>query len=299
MKCYQANSPLVRESDLDLPVVVESIEALRELLEKVRRRAKSIGFVPTMGALHAGHTRLLEIARQQNDFVVASIFVNPLQFDRKDDLGAYPRTFSEDLAICSSFGVDAVFAPGAEEIYPSEQLTFVEVPALCEHLCGQFRPGHFRGVATVVLKLFNIVRPDSAYFGQKDAQQLSVIRRMVQDLNLPINVVPVPTVREPDGLALSSRNKHLTPEQRAVAPVLYRALCRAVELLESGQRSVSVVSEEVFPLFTEIPEVRLEYFEITDPNTLRPLDQVEGPALIAGAMFLGCTRLIDNIIVQG
>ena len=171
-----------------------------------------------MGALHRGHAKLLEIARAENDLLVASIFVNPMQFDRKEDLENYPRTMEEDLRICDSRGVDLVFAPSAADLYPREQLTFVESPSLSAHLCGAHRPGHFRGVATVVLKLFNIVQPDRAYFGEKDAQQLAIIRRMVADLNVPVTVVPVPTVREADGLALSSRNKHLTASSARLRP---------------------------------------------------------------------------------
>lgn len=248
-----------------------------------------------MGALHAGHVRLLETARARNDVVMASIFVNPLQFDRREDLEAYPRTFEEDLRICAACGVDIVFAPPAAELYPGEQLVFVEAPALSEHLCGRFRPGHFRGVATVVLKLFHLVQPDRAYFGEKDAQQLAIIRRMVRDLNVPVRIVGVPTVRDPDGLAISSRNRHLTPDQRQIAPVLYRALREAVHLIENGARSVAALREPILPLFAPYPEVRLEYFEFVDPETLTPLDHIDGPVLIAGAIWLGATRLIDNM----
>ena len=277
------------------PQVVERIAVLRERVRSERDGRKQIGLVPTMGALHAGHVSLLQRARDQNDFVVVSIFVNPLQFERPSDLARYPRTFTEDLRICAENGVDLVFAPNREEIYPSEPLTFVEVPALAEHLCGQFRPGHFRGVATVVLKLFQIVQPDRAYFGRKDAQQLAIIRRMVDDLNVPLTIVPVETVREPDGLALSSRNKHLTAEERQIAPVLYHALSKAVELLNAGERSVEAIHRQVQVLFQKYPSVRVEYFEITDPARLVPVKEVTGPVLIAGAIWLGNTRLIDNL----
>lgn len=251
-----------------------------------------------MGALHAGHAKLLETARRENDFVVASIFVNPLQFDRKEDLDAYPQTPEEDLRVCARYGVDLVFAPTARELYPREQVTFVDAPALGEHLCGRYRPGHFRGVATVVLKLFHIVQPDRAYFGEKDAQQLAIVRRMVQDLNLPVTVAPVATVREPDGLALSSRNKNLTAAQRAVAPVLWRALRAAADRIENGERSVAAIRERVAPLFAAHPEVRVEYFELSDPETLAPLERIDGRVLIAGAIFLGPTRLIDNLVAS-
>lgn len=275
--------------------VIAETGKLRERLNAVRRGNISIGFVPTMGALHAGHAKLLEIARRENDFVVASIFVNPLQFDRQEDLDAYPQTLEEDLRVCTGCGADLVFAPTAQELYAQEQLTFVEVPALGEHLCGRHRPGHFRGAATVVLKLFNMVQPERAYFGEKDAQQLAIICRMVQDLNVPVTVVPVATVREADGLALSSRNKNLTATQRKIAPVLSRALRAAVDLIENGERSVAAIRERVLPLFAAYPEVRVEYFEVSDPGTLAPIEHIDGSALIAGAIFLGSTRLIDNI----
>jgi pantoate--beta-alanine ligase len=275
--------------------VIAETGKLRERLDAVRRGNRSIGFVPTMGALHAGHARLLEIARRENDFVVTSIFVNPLQFDRKEDLDAYPQRLEEDLRVCTGCGVDLVFAPAVREMYPREQLTFVEVPALGEHLCGRYRPGHFRGAATVVLKLFNMVQPERAYFGEKDAQQLAIIRRMVQDLNVPVTVVPVATVREPDGLALSSRNKNLTAAQREIAPVLSRALRAAAGLIENGERSVAAIRERVLPLFAAYPDVRVEYLEVSDPGTLAPIERIDGSVLIAGAIFLGSTRLIDNI----
>jgi pantoate--beta-alanine ligase len=274
-----------------VPEVISGISRLRARLA----HKPSIGLVPTMGALHRGHAKLLEIARQENDFVVASIFVNPIQFDRKEDLENYPRTMEDDLRLCDSHGVDLVFAPSAADLYPHEQLTFVESPALSAHLCGAHRPGHFRGVATVVLKLFNIVQPHRAYFGEKDAQQLTIIRRMVADLNVPVSVVPVATVREEDGLALSSRNKHLTPEQRRIAPVLSCALRAAGELIGKGERSTAVIRQAALAILARQPEARVEYFEITDSDTLTPVERIEGPVLIAGAIWLGSTRLIDNI----
>ncbi len=280
---------------MQLPEVIEKVPRLRERLDEVRSARKTIGLVPTMGALHAGHASLLRRARSENDFVVASIFVNPLQFEHSDDLQKYPRTFSEDLRTCADCGVDLVFAPSANEIYPAEPLTFVDVPALEEHLCGRFRPGHFRGVATVVLKLFNLVQPNTAYFGQKDAQQLAIIQRMVNDLNVPVSVAPVATVREADGLALSSRNKGLTAEERRTAPVLYRALHRAIELLNAGERSVESIRRQVLPIFQQYPNVRVEYFELVDPDSLVPVAEVAGAVLIAGAIWLGQTRLIDNV----
>jgi pantoate--beta-alanine ligase len=276
-----------------MPEVITGIGALRQRLG--RERGRSIGLVPTMGALHRGHAKLLEIARRENDFLVTSIFVNPIQFDRREDFENYPRTTEDDLRACERQGVDLVFAPSAADLYPREQLTFVESPALAAHLCGAHRPGHFRGVATVVLKLFNIVQPDRAYFGEKDAQQLAIIRRMVDDLNVPVMVVPVATVREPDGLALSSRNKHLTPAQREIAPVLARALRNAIDSINGSERRADVIRDAALETFAQWREARVEYFEITDPDTLQPVARVEGPVLVAGAMWLGSTRLIDNM----
>jgi pantoate--beta-alanine ligase len=278
-----------------MPEVIGEIVPLRARLSEMRASGASIGLVPTMGALHAGHEALLETARRANDLVVATIFVNPLQFDRSEDLAKYPRTLEADLLVCDRSGVDLVFAPAPSELYAHEQLTFIETPALSSTLCGHFRPGHFRGVATVVLKLLNIVQPARAYFGEKDAQQLALIRRMVCDLNVPVEVVPVPTVREPDSLALSSRNKHLTPAQRAVAPVLSRALQAAVRHIEEGERSVSVIRNRALALFAPYPDARVEYFELANPETLALLDRVTGPVLVAGAIWLGTTRLIDNL----
>lgn len=278
-----------------MPEVISGVSEIRARLEGRR----GVGLVPTMGALHKGHEKLLEIARRENDLLVASIFVNPIQFDRADDLENYPRTMGEDLRVCDACGVDLVFAPSAADLYPREQLTFVESPALTAHLCGASRPGHFRGVATVVLKLFNIVHPARAYFGEKDAQQLAVIRRMVEDLNVPVRVVSVPTVREPDGLALSSRNKLLSPEQRRIAPVLWQALDAAVVLIEQGERSAETIRRNAEAMVAQHPEARLEYFEITHPETLTPVKEIEGSVLIAGAMWLGSTRLIDNITWRG
>lgn len=279
---------------MSAPEVIREIGRLRQRLDSIRMRKESIALVPTMGALHAGHAELLRVARESADFVVASIFVNPLQFDRKEDLEGYPRTFEDDLRVCAEHGTDLVFAPTASEFYPSEPLTFVESPVLSEHLCGAFRPGHFRGVATVVLKLFNVVQPQVACFGEKDAQQLAIIRRMVRDLNVPVEILPVATVREADGLALSSRNKHLSKEERAIAPVLARALNEAYARLAAGETDAAAVKSKALQLLEAEKAVRAEYFEIVDPETLAPLDNVTGRALIAGAIWLGRTRLIDN-----
>ena len=276
-----------------VPEVISGVAHLRARLAK--ERGRSIGLVPTMGALHRGHIALIEAARHQKDFVVVSIFVNPIQFDRREDLQKYPRTMDEDVRICTIHGVDVIFAPRETDLYPHDQVTFVESPLLSAHLCGAHRPGHFRGVATVVLKLFNIVRPDRAYFGEKDVQQLAIIRRMVDDLNVPVAIVPVPTVREEDGLALSSRNRHLSAAHRQIAPVLSRALHCAAALIDAGERQVAPIREHSLAFFADYSEARVEYFEIVDPENLQPVESVTGPVLIAGAMWLGTTRLIDNL----
>jgi pantoate--beta-alanine ligase len=248
-----------------------------------------------MGALHAGHEALLRAARKDSGIVVVSIFVNPLQFGPEEDYSRYPRALPQDLEICERSGVDLVFAPPVEEMYPLAQLTFTEVTRVSEHLCGKFRPGHFRGVATVVLKLLNIVQPDLAYFGEKDIQQLAVIRRMIIDLNLAVAIIGVPTVREPDGLALSSRNKYLNAEERQAAPALYRALQEAAKQIRSGEREPSSIRGAGLTLLNQSPLIRVEYFEIVDPEELQPVSAIAGPVRIAGAIWIGSTRLIDNV----
>ncbi len=276
--------------------ILRSVEDLRRAVDPIRRTGEAIGFVPTMGALHAGHARLLETARLACACVVASVFVNPIQFDRGEDYDRYPRSLVADAEFCGAHGVDIVFAPTAGEMYPRTQRAFVEVTRVADHLCGQFRPGHFRGVATVVLKLLNIVQPSHAYFGEKDAQQLAVIRRMVADLNVPVTIVEVPTVREADGLALSSRNQHLTPRERQSAPVLIQALRAAERLISGGATSAGEIKREVSRGFAEHPEVRVEYLEIADPEEMQPVDSVSGPVRVAGAIWIGKTRLIDNVL---
>jgi len=255
-----------------------------------------MGLVPTMGALHAGHGRLIETARRENAYVVVSLFVNPIQFDRSDDYDRYPRPISNDVEFCSRMGVDFVFAPSIEEMYPRPQRAFVEVTEVSERLCGQFRPGHFRGVATVVLKLLNIVQPDRAYFGEKDAQQLAVIRRMTADLNVPVTIVEVPTLRESDGLALSSRNQLLSPEERRIAPVLSRALEKARDLISTGETRADGIKHESLRVLNEHPEIRVEYLEIVGPEDMQLVDEITGPVRVAGAIWIGKIRLIDNIL---
>ena len=276
--------------------VVHSIEELRRALAPIRNARRSIGLVPTMGALHAGHGRLIETARRESACVVVSIFVNPIQFDRSDDYSRYPRTLPNDVEFCDARGVDIVFAPTVEEMYPGVQRAFVEVNDIGEHLCGQFRPGHFRGVATVVLKLLNIVQPGRAYFGEKDTQQVAVIRQMVKELNVQVDIIHVPPEPEPDGLALSSRNAYLTAEERRVAPVLYRALLAAGILISTGATSADEIKQEALRLFDAYPEVRVEYLEIVTPGDMQPVEQIIGPVRVAGAVWIGKTRLIDNVL---
>ncbi len=284
----------------------QSIAGLRCFLER-SRLGKKVGLVPTMGALHAGHLSLIEQACRDNEIAIATIFVNPLQFGPTEDYQQYPRTLEQDLQLCQQLGVAAIFAPTAEELYgnhiPSsaegERLTQVVPPTtMTSVLCGRSRPGHFQGVATIVTKLLNIVQPTNAYFGQKDAQQLAIIRRLVADLNLPVNIVGCPIVREQSGLAYSSRNHYLTPEEKEQATVLSRALKQAEKIFQSGERQGISLLNAVKEEFAAVPEAQLEYVELVHPKTLKPLEQVEEAGLLAIAARLGSTRLIDNFILR-
>ncbi|HET7560148.1 MAG TPA: pantoate--beta-alanine ligase [Limnochordia bacterium] len=278
--------------------IAHTIAGCRDAIAGARRRGERIGLVPTMGALHAGHGELLKRAASECDFAVASIFVNPLQFGPGEDYERYPRAFAADTQLCRTAGVALVFAPGVDEMYPSPTVTTVAVEQLSAELCGRSRPGHFRGVATVVTKLFNIVQPDVAYFGEKDAQQLALIRRMVYDLNQPVRIVGVPTVREPDGLAMSSRNAYLGAKERAEAPVLYAALQEARRLVEAGERDTAQVRTAVARTIAARPLARLDYVEVVDAGTLQKIDRIDGPALAAVAVYFGRTRLIDNVRLE-
>jgi pantoate--beta-alanine ligase len=279
-----------------MTLVLHAAGEVRPQIAFPRAEGRTIGFVPTMGALHAGHARLIEAARAESDVLVVSIFVNPLQFGPTEDLGRYPRTMDSDLELCRQCGADIVFAPTQDEMYPSEPVTFVDVTRISDHLCGKFREGHFRGVATVVTKLFNIVQPDRAYFGEKDFQQMAVIRRMVTDLNMPVVIVGVPTVREHDGLALSSRNRYLSERERASAPGLYRALLYAEALIRTGEKNAERVRNLATEDLQRDPTVRIEYFEIVDPDDIQPVGgAISGPVRVAGAVWIGNTRLIDNV----
>jgi pantoate--beta-alanine ligase len=278
--------------------VVRSIERVRSVMAGWRGRGASVGLAPTMGALHAGHGALIEAARRDGGCVVVSIFVNPIQFNQAADYDRYPRPLETDLRYAEERGADVVFVPEIAEMYRRPTRAFVEVERLTQHLCGRFRPGHFRGVATVVAKLFHIVQPDRAYFGEKDAQQLAVIRRMVADLDFPVEVVGVETVREPDGLALSSRNQRLSAEERAVAPALYGALRLAAERICGGTREAEEVKRVAAAELGRHPQIRVEYFEVVDPEELQPVEQIRGPVLVAVAAWIGETRLIDNVAVR-
>jgi pantoate--beta-alanine ligase len=276
-------------------LTARTVTEVRKHLAEARLEKLLIGLVPTMGALHAGHASLIERARADADFVAVSIFVNPLQFGPNEDYLRYPRPLEKDLEVCKRSGADLVFVPEVDDIYVSAQRTFVEVAGLGDYLCGAFRPGHFRGVTTVVAKLFNIVQPDRAYFGEKDFQQLCIIRRMVQDLNMPVAVVPVPIFRESDGLAMSSRNVYLGPEERAAAPVLQRALQTAKKMIEAGERNPAAVKEAAARILAPEKLVKPEYFEVVDTVEIQPVSEIVGEVRIAAAVWIGKTRLIDNV----
>ncbi len=276
--------------------LISTIEELRLRVAAARRSEKTVGLVPTMGALHAGHIRLIDRAVQDCDLVIVTLFVNPTQFNQPDDFAQYPRTIEHDLAVCEEHSADVLFAPSVEEMYPGRERTFVEVTHLTDHLCGPYRPGHFRGVATVVAKLLNIAQAGRAYFGEKDAQQLAVIKRTVKDLNIPTEIVSVPTLREPDGLALSSRNQHLNAEDRKTAVALYQALTATKEAVAGGEESAEEVLRIARKEFEKYPGARVEYFELVDPDDMQPVETIQGPVRAATAVWVGETRLIDNML---
>ena len=278
--------------------VAKTIESVRHLVKAARKEDKTIGFVPTMGALHRGHISLIEAAKKKCDFVVVSIFVNPTQFGPKEDFAKYPRPIKADLKVCRKAGVDVVFAPTPDEMYPAEKLTWVDVEKLNEPLCGQFRPGHFRGVATVCAKLFNIVTPDIAYFGRKDAQQAIIIKRMVADLNMPLKIVVCPTVREKNGLAMSSRNQYLTSQQRKDAALIYKSLQKCRHTIRQGGRSTRKIIAEMRKILNRIPSAEIQYVSIVDAETLQNVDKIAGKVFAAVAVKVGSTRLIDNILIE-
>ena len=276
----------------------ETIAQIRDHIRRQRTDGKKVAFVPTMGALHDGHRSCVDVAREMSDHVVVSIFVNPTQFGPKEDFSKYPRPVDKDLALCERWGVDAVFIPDAHEIYPAKQEVWVEVGRFSEPLCGRLRVGHFRGVATVVLKLFDIVQPDSAVFGQKDAQQAVVIHEMVKQLDLPVRVALSPTARESDGLARSSRNSYLSAEDRGLAPWIYRSLLRGKEIVTRGERDPVRVTGEVRRHMETHGIGDMEYVELLNAHDLSVPARVGGKVLLAVAARLGATRLIDNIVLD-
>lgn len=277
---------------------ITSSDQMAALTRELRRAGKRIGFVPTMGALHEGHLSLVRTARARSDAVVVSIFVDPTQFGPSEDFSQYPRNLDQDAKMLSAEKTDFIFHPAVEEIYPQAAATWVTVEGLSEKLEGRSRPGHFRGVTTVVSKLFHIAQPDIAFFGQKDAAQLAIIRKMVRDLKFDVEIVACPIVREKDGLAMSSRNAYLDSEQRRQALVLYRALMRIQLLVDRGEIRSSELTTAGKQVLAEEPAVRLDYLEMVDPDTLEPLPSLAKPALVAVAAYLGNTRLIDNIVIS-
>jgi pantoate--beta-alanine ligase len=277
---------------------LKTIEEMRAFSRAARKQGARIGLVPTMGALHEGHLSLVRAARDKSEVVAVSIFVNPIQFGPNEDFAKYPRTLERDWELLEREKVGVIFAPSPEQMYGSGALTWVTVEGLSQRLCGRSRPGHFRGVTTVVAKLFNIVEPDIACFGQKDAAQVAIIRRMVCDLNIPVAIEVCPIVREPDGLALSSRNMYLHPGERKSALVLYRSLQRAREWFENGERDAAKLIAAGKQEFAKEPAAGLDYFEVVDPDSLEPMASIPKRALIAVAAFIGNTRLIDNIVVN-
>ncbi len=279
--------------------IVQKPEEMQKIIFQHRLKGEKIAFVPTMGYLHEGHLSLIREGRKRGDILVVSIFVNPTQFGPNEDLDRYPRDFERDKKLCEKEGVDYIFYPEMKDMYPEGYQTFVEVTELSKYLCGKSRPGHFRGVTTVVTKLFNIVQPDIAIFGKKDYQQLKIIERMVRDLNFPVKIIGMPIVREKDGLAMSSRNKYLSPEERESALSLNRALRIAEEMVKKGERNLKKIREEVKRFIEKYPHTKIDYVETTDPETLVTIDELpESGALLALAVWVGQARLIDNTILK-
>jgi pantoate--beta-alanine ligase len=278
-------------------LLIRKLRDLRAVLDAWRASGAAIGFVPTMGALHAGHMSLIEAARRAGQRVVVSIFVNPTQFGPNEDFSRYPRDEEGDARQCRAAGADLIFLPPVEAMYPPGSVTRVHLSKLTDTLCGPFRPGHFDGVATIVAKLLNLVQPAAAYFGEKDAQQLAVIRRMVADLDIPVRIVGCPTVREPDGLAMSSRNRYLSPEHRRQATCIFAALRQAAAAIAAGQRDAAKLRSDMRAVLEASGPLQIEYAEVVDAATLQPLEQISSSALLAIAVRIGGTRLIDNVSI--
>ena len=277
--------------------IVATVEEVREQVKQWRKEGLSVGLVPTMGYLHEGHKSLIDKAVEQNDKVVVSVFVNPIQFGPKEDLATYPRDIDRDSKLCEKAGAALIFHPEPENMYFDDFCTFIDMDGLTKGLCGKTRPTHFKGVCTVVGKLFNIVQPDRAYFGQKDAQQLAVIRRMVRDLNFNLEIVGCPIVREEDGLAKSSRNTYLSPEERKAAVVLHKALTKGEEMVRAGEKSVEKVTSAIREVIESEPLAKIDYVEMVDFDNIEAIDTIEGNVLTAVAVYIGKTRLIDNFII--
>lgn len=275
-----------------------TVKEVRQIVAQWKREGSSVGLVPTMGYLHEGHKSLIEASVAGNDKTVVSVFVNPMQFGPNEDLATYPRDLERDVKICEDAGADLVFHPEPEEMYEKDFCTYVDMNALTKGLCGKTRPTHFRGVCTVVSKLFNIVTPDRAYFGQKDAQQLAVIKRMERDLSFGIEIVGCPIVREEDGLAKSSRNTYLNPEERKAALVLSKAVKLGREMAENGEKNAKAIVEKMKAVIEAEPLARIDYVEIVDWNQLEPVETIDGVILAAMAVYIGKTRLIDNFIME-
>ena len=278
--------------------VAYTVKEVREQVKAWKKEGLSVGLVPTMGYLHEGHASLMKKAVEENDRVVASVFVNPTQFGPTEDLESYPRDFDKDCALCESIGVNLVFHPEPEEMYAPDFCTWVDMDVLSKTLCGKSRPIHFRGMCTVVSKLFNIVTPDRAYFGQKDAQQLAIIRRMVRDLNMDIEIVGCPIVREEDGLAKSSRNTYLNEEERAAALILSKAVFLGQKMVADGETDTAVIKKAMIEKVESEPLAKIDYVEIVDGLSMQPVDKIEGSILAAMAVYIGKTRLIDNFIIE-
>ena len=277
--------------------ICDKIEDVRKQVKEWKKEGLTIGFVPTMGYLHEGHRSLMEAARKENDKVVVSIFVNPMQFGPTEDLDSYPRDLDKDAVLCEGVGVDLIFHPESQEMYPEGFCSYVDMKGLTTELCGKTRPTHFRGVQTVVLKLFHIVTPDNAYFGQKDAQQLAVIRRMVKDLSVDVTIHGCPIVREEDGLAKSSRNTYLNEKERKAALILSQSLAVGKELIAAGETDASRIKQAIADKIATEPLARIDYVDVVDFDTITPVDTITGSTLVAIAVYIGKTRLIDNFIL--
>lgn len=278
--------------------IIRKIKQMSLFSKNARLRSKSIGFVPTMGALHEGHLGLIRKARRENDTVAVSIFVNPAQFGAREDLKKYPRDLKRDAKLCKKAGVDIIFCPHAKDMYRNGYNTYISVLGLSDVLCGRFRPGHFKGVATIVNKLFNIIQPDTAYFGQKDAQQAVIIKRMVEDLNIPVKIRMMPTVRERDGLAMSSRNTYLNKDERKDAAVLYQALILARNSIKAGIKDAAQITSRMRQLIQKKKTTKIDYISIVGPDNLKPVKKIPRICLVALAVWVGKTRLIDNLMIK-